>query len=449
MKSIKTDVCVIGAGAGGTGCVYRLIKNGVKTVVVDKNSDFGGTAVFSGVDGWEPGVSLDGIHTLLKDELEKMEDACHVVETVPNCNLFHPENEWNWDNHSFADRPWGLSLPTGKSYEETLRRCTFLRGNETLKRFQFEGDAMRKAIHTVLFPYKNNLITYFGFLFKDCHVSNDNIESVIASDGKTSIEITAKYFVDASGDIILARKAGCAHTFGSEGKERYGEPSAGEKSTDVNAVTYVFRTSLAEDKNHIDSIPEIYSNVDIKGWKTEKMKTVISCFCMYPNGDINVNMLPTMQGKEYFELGENADLIGRARVYAYWCYLQKEKNMNGYMLKHIFDAGVRESYRLIGKYVLSEKDVRAGIKKQPKTGRTVAIADHALDIHGSSGMCKELEIPYEIPVECAMTREYDNLFVACRGASFSHITLASARLTRTMLSFGEGVGEYIYELTRL
>ena len=26
MKVIKTDVCVIGAGAGGTGCVYRLIK---------------------------------------------------------------------------------------------------------------------------------------------------------------------------------------------------------------------------------------------------------------------------------------------------------------------------------------------------------------------------------------------------------------------------------------
>ena len=71
MKSIKTDVCVIGAGAGGTGCVYRLIKNGVKTVVVDKHPDFGGTAVFSGVDGWEPGVSLDGIHTLLKDEIKK------------------------------------------------------------------------------------------------------------------------------------------------------------------------------------------------------------------------------------------------------------------------------------------------------------------------------------------------------------------------------------------
>ena len=65
VKTVKTDVCIIGAGAGGIGCAYRLIKNGVNTVVVDKNPDFGGTMVFGGVDGWEPGVSLDGMHTLL------------------------------------------------------------------------------------------------------------------------------------------------------------------------------------------------------------------------------------------------------------------------------------------------------------------------------------------------------------------------------------------------
>ena len=44
-----------------------------------------------------------------------------------------------------------------------------------------------------------------------------------------------------------------------------------------------------------------------------------------------------------------------------------------------------------------------------------------------------------------MPREVDNLFVASRGASFSHIAAASARLTRTILSLGEGVGEYVAE----
>ena len=30
---IKTQVCILGAGSGGTGCTYRLIKNGIKTVI--------------------------------------------------------------------------------------------------------------------------------------------------------------------------------------------------------------------------------------------------------------------------------------------------------------------------------------------------------------------------------------------------------------------------------
>ena len=33
--------------------------------------------------------------------------------------------------------------------------------------------------------------------------------------------------------------------------------------------------------------------------------------------------------------------------------------------------------------------------------------------------------------------------VASRGASFSHLALSSVRLIRTILSLGEGVGEYI------
>ena len=157
-------------------------------------------------------------------------------------------------------------------------------------------------------------------------------------------------------------------------------------------------------------------------------------------------MLPTLQGAEYFALGDQADTIGKSRVYAYWNYLQREKGLCGYTLKRIYDAGIRESYRLKGKYILKEQDVRSGLSRQPKIGRTVAIADHAMDIHGKSGMCKEVEAPYEIPLECAMPNEFQNLFVSCRGASFTHIAASSVRLSRTMLSMGEGVGEFISEL---
>ena len=443
MRIVETDVCVVGAGSGGTGCVYRLIKNGIKTVVVDKNPDFGGTMVFSGVDGWEPGVSLDGVHQLLVRELEHMENACHVVEGVPNCNLFHPENGDNWENSSFEKYPWGLSVPTKRPYEDTLGRCTSIRGNGSMKRFQFEPDAMRAAINNILLPYKENLQTFFGYSYTSCEKTDGKITGVVVSDGCDMVKILAKYFVDASGDIILARDAGCKYTSGCEGADEYGEPGAGEKSDVLNGATYVFRITPKADAG-IDEIPEEYKGVDISKWKKEKLEKVVSCFVFYPNGDINVNMLPTMEGREYLELGKLADNVGCARVWAYWTWLQKNRGMSGFGLKKIYTAGVRESYRLCGKYVLTEKDVRSGRGKFGN--RCIAVADHSLDVHGAGWMAKELEFPYDIPVECTMTNEFDNLFVACRGASFTHIAASTARLSRTMLSLGEGVGEYIAKI---
>lgn len=449
MKAFKTKVCIIGAGAGGFGCIYCLVKNGVDTIIVDKNEDFGGTAVFSGVDGWEPSVSLDGVHKLLKEELEEMDNGAHVLEIVPNCNLFFPENGLNWDNHSFEKYPWGLSVPSEAGYDETLKRCTALRKNASMKRFQFQPHTMRAAMNKLLAPYKDKYTAFFGWKFCDCRKKGRKIKSVVIEKDGEKIRIAADCFVDASGDIALCRNAGCRVTIGSEARTDYGEMSAPQDASErINAVTYVFRISKHRDENHIDEVPAAYREIDISDWEREKMRKVVSCFCLYPDGDINVNMLPTMEGTEYMRLGDTADDVGRARVHAYWRYLQTEKGMNGYFLKEIFAAGVRESYRLVGRYVLCENDLRGGMLAQPKRGRTVAIADHALDVHGNDGMCKELEWPYEIPLECAMPQEFDNLFVACRGASFTHIAAAGARLTRTMLSLGEGVGEYISEIIK-
>lgn len=444
MKNIKTQVFILGAGAGGIGCAYRLIKNGIKTIIADKSPDFGGTMVYGGVDGWEPGVSLDGVHRVIADELVKMPNGGHVTEVVPNCNLFMPENGWNWDNQSFKKYPWGLCLPTGKTYDETLGRCTFLRGeNGTMKRFQFDGHLFPKAVRNVLAPFKEHLTECFGYKFIGCNTKDGKVTSVMIGNGRDSIHVCADYFVDCSGDIVLAKDAGCEYRFGSESKEEYNEPCATVQSDNINAVSYVFRVTPTEDKTYTDSIPKEYKKADIEPWKSAGMKKTVTFMCQYPNGDLSLNMLPTMEGREYFALGEKADFIGRARVWHYWHYLQTEKGLCGYRLLEIYDAGIRESFRLVGKYVLTENDVRSGILRQPKVGKTVALGDHALDVHGEGGMCRELTYPYEIPIECCETKEFDNLFVACRGASFSHIASASTRLSRTIMSLGEGVGEEI------
>ena len=56
--------------------------------------------------------------------------------------------------------------------------------------------------------------------------------------------------------------------------------------------------------------------------------------------------------------------------------------------------------------------------------------------------------PYGIPYECMLPKEIDNMLVACRGASFSHIASSSARLSRTMMALGEAAGEAAVQCIR-
>ena len=169
MKEIKTDVCIIGIGAGGFGCLHRLSEYNIKTVAVEKNVAFGGTAVFSGVNCWEPGVSLDGVHLLIKDALEKIPDGCMVAKTVPNCRLIDKTDE-----QSFEKYPWGLSVRADEDYYSTLKRCMHYNGADALKyrRFQFEGEAMAAVMKRL--TDKNCVKSMLGYTLTDVEKKRRN-----------------------------------------------------------------------------------------------------------------------------------------------------------------------------------------------------------------------------------------------------------------------------------
>lgn len=430
MKEITSDVCVLGMGSGGFAAAYTMLEKGLSVTVCDKNPGPGGTSVFAGVNCWEPGVSSGHVHRLLADLLLKEDNAAAVSKTVPNAAFLEPGS----GETSFEKYPWGYSVPDGtKDYESTLKRCYSLTGSksETWRRFQFDPEAMMRAMETLLAPFKGRLRAFYSSELVGCDTENGLLRAVTLRTQGEDVRVKARYFVDATGDIVLARLAGCRYAVGAESKETYHEPSAPEKADpgNLNGASYVFRISQKGESPY-----DTGTSCDAP--------RAVSCFNRYPVGDINVNMLPTFTGREYLAFGEDADRFGRERVFAYWNRLQKEiPALRAWHISHIFpQAGVRESYRLIGKYVLTENDIRNGL---PCPMKIAAVADHPMDVHGEEGALKELRAPYEIPLDCLLTNEFENLLVACRGASFSHIAASSARLSRTMLSLGEAAGEEI------
>lgn len=428
MKKLCCDVFILGAGAGGFGACYRLAQSKVKTVIADVHEGYGGTAVFSGVSCFEPGVSLDGVHRIIAEKLLQ-NGSGEVQRSIPSRLTFCEKKDIGEFNEPLVSGGylWGLSVPCQDDYESTLKRCKSLcPTNKSWRRFMMDEDALTKTMSELMEEYADYVTPLFKTRYVSCKTDGRKIKSVILENEAEQIEVVADYFIDASGSIVLLRDAGCQYEVGYEGD-----------ISKVNGVSVVLRVS--KDKCPPLQIPY---DEDISAWKQEKLSRVVSCFNMYPNGDININMLPTLTGKEYLELGERAYAVGVCRAVAYWEHLQTlHPELKEYSIKKIFAAGIREDYRLLGKKVLKTEDIMQGVKPDEPY---VAISDHALDSHGIEGMpCGEMQVPYGIPLSCAQAKEFDNAFAACRGASFSSTVASSARLTRTMMSMGEGIARYI------
>ena len=427
MKKIKTQALVVGGGSGGFGALWALAKRGVRTVLIEKNAGLGGTSVYGGINCYEPGVCSGELHALLRCELEKTEGASAVCKTIPRQKVFGDNAPDNDKYH------WGYSVTDNEaSYEDTLKRCISMTGGDpdNYRRYQFEPEAMERAMLALLEPYRENITLLFNTEFIDCRCEGRKIKEVFARglDGE-EYAIEAEQFVDCSGDIHLARAAGCEVALGSDGK-KYGEPHAGEVVDErtLNGASIVFRIRKTGNRE----LPEkIY---------TEQSRHQWACFNSYPDGSININMLPTIDGYRFLSLGEQGYEVGKQIALEFFNYLQLECGMLDYTLEYVFPmAGIREGYRLVGRHVLTENDIRSNNAFEGE--KIAAIADHPMDIHGGDACLREVQVPYRIPMSCLEPKEIDNLLVACRGASFSHIAAASARLSRTMLTLGESAGE--------
>jgi hypothetical protein len=104
--------------------------------------------------------------------------------------------------------------------------------------------------------------------------------------------------------------------------------------------------------------------------------------------------------------------------------------------------GIRESRRIRGKYILSEKDFSKRAKFEDGVARTA----YPIDIHGLIDE-KKLGIKlmergeyFEIPYRCMVTDSIENLLVAGRCISSTFIAQSSVRIQPTCNALGEAAG---------
>jgi len=101
--------------------------------------------------------------------------------------------------------------------------------------------------------------------------------------------------------------------------------------------------------------------------------------------------------------------------------------------------GVRETFRLVGNYVLCEQDIITGARYPD----TIALGSWPIDVHlstGSGQIFRRLEKSYGIPYRCLFSQSVPNLLVTGRCISVDNIAFGSTRTMAQCMATGHCAG---------
>ena len=284
-------------------------------------------------------------------------------------------------------------------------------------------------------------------LFLNHHVygvvkdGKSRIEKVLARHTETGQEIAlaAPLFADCTGDGSVGVLAGANYRMGREPRSEHGEPQAPEIADKMTLGASVQWYSVDTGKE--SSFPKFKYGIDFNAQNAEKV---------------------TM-GEWTWETGLNKDQIREAEqirdygmlvVFSKLAWLKNESGLEKYKNLALdwvaYIAGKRESRRLLGDHILTENDILDFVIYPDAAGSTTWSIDlHYPDPKNTKYFPnKEFKAiavqnniyPYPVPYRCLYSRNIENLFMAGRNISVTHIALGTTRVMRTCGIMGEVVG---------
>lgn len=293
---------------------------------------------------------------------------------------------------------------------------------------------------------EENIDLYPCFRAVEVHKDGDKVAAVLIRNIETAQEIwlEAPLFSDCTGDGTIGFLAGAHYSMGREARHEYGEtlaPETSDKLTMGASVQWYSRKN-----SNVTSFPEFSYGVKFDESNCEKV---------------------TM-GEWKWETGMNYDQIydaerirdyGLLVVYSNWSYLKNHlKDNEKYRDRSLewvaYIAGKRESRRLLGDYILKQDDIDKNVYHEDGS----FTASWSIDLHfpdpensrrfpGAEFKAATVHnwiYPCTVPYRCLYSRNIENLFMAGRNISVTHVALGTVRVMRTTGMMGEVVGMAAY-----
>lgn len=380
------DFVVIGGGIAGMCAAVTAARNGMKTALVNDRPVPGGN------NSSEVRVHLGG-----------------YSEIGPNKGLGRMLRE-------FGHSRKGNARPA--EYYEDGKKEQFIKAEENVTYFpSFRATKVKTA---------------------DSRISQIVIENIESAE---EIILSAPVFADCTGDGTIGFLAGADFHMGREARDEFEESLAPETADSIVMGTSVQWYSVKETDKRRRTFPKFSYGIVFTDSTCEKVK----------RGDWQWE---TGMNRNQLTEAEQVRDYGLAVVYANWSYLKNNLKADEYADRSLgwvaYIGGKRESRRLLGDYILKQDDIDKNVSHEDASFTT----SWSIDLHfpdtvntrrfpGQEFKAQTVHrciYPYAVPYRCLYSRNIDNLFMAGRNISVTHVALGTVRVMRTTGMMGEVVG---------
>ncbi len=400
-KNTECDLCVVGGGMAGLCAAISAAREGIKVVLMHERPVLGGNAS-SEIRMW---IS----HAKGRDNRET-----GILEEIYLESLYRNPTKsfavWDTILYDFVRREKNITL---------LLNCTCM-----------DADVSKGE-----YPDGRNV----------------RINSVTGYQMTTQcfVEVRAKFFCDSSGDSILAPLTGAKFRIGREAKDEFGEDTA---LTEPDNMTMGMSCLLQGRETHrkVKYIaPEWSAKLSERDFENRAPDKV--------RENSAPDIYDPAENFWYLELGGDRDsiadteeirdeLLGLAT--GTWDYIKNSGNFKSenWELDFLgFLPGKRESRRMSGEYMITQRD----ISDERVFDDEVAFGGWPIDDHYPGGFYHrgvpntdiQTPAPYSIPYRALYSENVENMFFAGRNISMTHMAMSSIRVMATCALLGEAVGK--------
>ena len=394
------DLVVLGGGPAGMAAASSAARLGLKTILIEHYGFLGGMGTAAGV------TNFCGLHALIHGRIER------VVQGFATELLEH------------IDALGGLNAPhllfggriAAQAYDNAA--------------YKIAADRItRKAGVELLFHTRG-----VGVL----RHSKDQIRALLIENKSGRFAVSAKVFIDASGDADLAFHAGVEFEKGTSAKDMM-------YPTSMFRVNGVHSDQAQASLLHID---DFMDQARREGTQFARRSPIIKPQKNTAEWRANVTQLSNDDGSPVDGCNawqvSRAEVLGREQIADFMQFLKARVPgfEASYLLEIAPQLGIRETRRIVGDYQLTEDDVLSCRRFDDSIGVNAWMVEEHIagDVLFKWPHAETHQGFNQLPYRMICPQVVDNLWVVGRCASMTHGGQSAARVSGACFVMGQAAG---------